>query len=289
MNDVTRVSPGDDASRHDNGSHILTALYRARRFNLWMGDTLRPYLGQRILEVGAGIGSLTRQFIPRELYVASDVNPDYLRHLRAFADGKSYLRVMELDAGDRRCFRDLANRFDTVLMLNVLEHLPDEGASLGNVWSALSPGGRAIVLVPQHPALYGTLDAALAHRERYTEAGLRRALTGAGFRIETVFDFNRFSVPGWWVNGKVLRRRRFSRVQLALIDVLMPLLRRIDHLWPWGGISLVGVGVKDAAVGDHRGASAASTTSVTGGGTHASTTTNAKRAGTRMADHPGTT
>ena len=56
---MTRLQLGDDASHHDDGSHILTVLYRARRFNLWMGDTLRPYVGQRVLEVGAGIGSLT--------------------------------------------------------------------------------------------------------------------------------------------------------------------------------------------------------------------------------------
>lgn len=237
---------GADFDRDDSGSHILTVLYRASRFNLWMADTLRPYVGQRVLEIGAGLGSLTSQFVPRERYVASDVNPNYLQSLREFARGKAYLQVLEIDAGDQTHFVDLTDRFDTVLMLNVIEHLPDEGKALGNVWSALEPGGRAIVLVPQHPALYGTLDAALEHRERYTEAGLRRALTEAGFRIEAVFDFNRFSVPGWWVNGKVLRRRRFSRLQVMLIDALMPVLRRIDRLWPWGGMSLVGIGVKAA-------------------------------------------
>ena len=241
----------DDAYLDDEyGAHILTTLDRARRFNLWMGETLRPYVGQRVLEIGAGIGSLTNQLVPRELYVASDVNPSYLRYLRAYALGKPYLRVMEIDAEKPAHFSELADRFDTALMLNVLEHVGDEHIALRNVWSALAPGGRAIVLVPQHPALYGTLDAALEHRERYTEAHLRHALADAGFRIEALFDFNRFSAPGWWLNGKVLRRKRFSRVQLKLIDTLMPILKRIDRRWPWSGISVVGIGLKVVPHGD---------------------------------------
>jgi len=72
----------DDLYREDEyGSHILVGLEHTRRFNVWMGDTLRPYVGHRVLEIGAGIATLTNQFIPRELYVASDINPNYLYYL----------------------------------------------------------------------------------------------------------------------------------------------------------------------------------------------------------------
>jgi SAM-dependent methyltransferase len=152
---------------------------------------------------------------------------------------------MEIDAANPDHFRDLENQFDTVIMLNVLEHLEDEQQALRNLWSALQPGGRAIVLVPQHPALYGTLDKALEHRKRYTPADFEQALTQAGFRVEKIFDFNRFSAPGWWLNGKVLRRKKFSRTQLKIMDTLMPVLKRIEGLWPWSGVSVIGIGVKD--------------------------------------------
>ena len=198
-----------------------------------------------MLEIGAGIGNLTNQFIPRELYIASDINPNYLHYLRSYSFGKPYLRVMEIDAQDAGAFLGLEGQFDTVIMLNVLEHLMDAQQALANLWSALQPGGRAIVLVPQHPGLYGTLDEALEHRLRYTELDFERTLTRAGFRIEKLFDFNRFSAPGWWFNGKVLRRRKFSRVQLKTIDILMPIIKRIDHLFPWSGVSLVAIAVKD--------------------------------------------
>ncbi len=235
----------DDIYREDSyGSNILNDLQHARRFNRWMGQTLRPYLGNRVLEIGAGIGNLTNQFIPRELYVASDINPHYLDFLRSYSFGKPYLRVMNVDANSPEDFAPLAGQFDTVLMVNVLEHVPDEAVALANIFQALESGGRAVILVPQHPQLYGTLDTALEHRERYTAAKLRQSLESAGFRVEKCFDFNRTSVPSWWLNGKVLKRTGFSRVQLKVLEVLMPVIRRTDRILPWQGLSVIGVGVK---------------------------------------------
>jgi glycosyltransferase involved in cell wall biosynthesis len=236
----------DDLYKEDEyGSHILVELERTRRFNLWMGETLRPFIGDRVLEIGAGIGNLTNQFIPRDLYIASDINPNYLHYLRSYSFGKPYLRVMKVDASNPLDFRDLENQFDTVVMLNVLEHLSDEQKALRNLWSALQPGGKAIVLVPQHPGLYGTLDRALEHKQRYTPKNFEQALTQAGFRVERMFDFNRFSVPGWWLNGKLLRRTKFSRFQLKVMDTMMPFLKRIEGLWPWKGVSVIAIAVKD--------------------------------------------
>ena len=235
----------DDIYKEDEyGSHILVSLEKARRFNLWMGQTLAPYVGDRVLEIGAGIGTLTSQFIPRQFYLASDVNPSYLSYLRGYSVGKPYLRVRHIDAGIPGDFVGLEEKFDTVLMVNVLEHVPDEQVTLRNIRSSLMPGGRAVILVPQHPALYGTLDRALEHRERYTRKSLQEGLEQAGFEVERIFDFNRFSVPGWWLSGKVLRRETFSRAQLKVLQMTMPMLRRVDRAFPWGGLSLIAVAVK---------------------------------------------
>jgi glycosyltransferase involved in cell wall biosynthesis len=243
---MLRFTAIDDIYMEDEyGSRILSELEHARRFNFWMGKTLRPFVGDRVLEIGAGIGTLTNQFISRELYVASDINPHYLRYLQSYSFGKPYLQVMNVDAGESDDFEALEEKFDTALMINVLEHVPDEHVALRNLWSALQPGGRAVILVPQHPAIYGTLDKVLHHRERYTEAKLRSALTKAQFSVENIFDFNRVSVPGWWLSGRVLRRKTFSRVQLKILDLLMPILSRIDRMWPWKGLSLIAVAVKD--------------------------------------------
>jgi glycosyltransferase involved in cell wall biosynthesis len=237
----------DDIYKQDEyGSHILISLEKMRRFNLWMGKTLMPHVGDRVLEIGAGIGTLTGQFIPRECYLASDINPSYLSYLRAYAIGKPYLQVQRIDAGVPDDFCGLEERFDTILMINVLEHVPDEQVALKNMWSALIPGGRAVILVPQHQGLYGSLDRALEHRERYTRKSLEQGLEKAGFCVDSIADFNRFSVPGWWLNGKVLQRKTFSPVQLKVLQMTMPVLRRIDSLLPWGGLSLIAVATKPA-------------------------------------------
>jgi glycosyltransferase involved in cell wall biosynthesis len=246
---IVRYALVDDLYKKDEyGSHILVVLEQATRFNTWMGRTLRPFVGDRVLEVGAGIGTLTNQFIPRDFYVASDINPHYLEYLRSYSVGKPYLNTRKLDVEDANDFEDLKSRFDTAIMVNVLEHV-DEESALRNLWSALEDGGRAVILVPQHVGLYGTLDVALEHRRRYTRASLEAALGRTGFRVERIFDFNRFSVPGWWLNGKVLRRTAFSRAQLKIVNTLVPVMSRLDRLLPWGGLSLIAVGVKEAEVG----------------------------------------
>jgi SAM-dependent methyltransferase len=239
---LLRFSLIDDIYADDEyGSHILHQLERTRRFNLWMGERLRPFIGDRILEIGSGIGNLTEQFIPREMYVASDVNPNYVGYLRAYSVGKPYLQVRTLDVMSTADFSGLDGRFDTVLMVNVLEHVTDPSVALANVHRALAPGGRAVILVPQHPWLYGTLDTALQHRERYTREGLRTSLVEAGFAVEEMLEFNRGSLPGWWFNGRVLKRNVFSRVQLKIFDMAVPIIRRIDRFLPWPSQSLIAI------------------------------------------------
>src|SRR5262249_36762660 len=100
---------------HEYGSRSRHELERTRRSNLWLTDTLRPYLGDRVLEIGAGIGDLTAEFIPRDVYCASDINPTYLAYLRSYATGKPYLQIRKVDASSEDDFKELAGRFDTVL------------------------------------------------------------------------------------------------------------------------------------------------------------------------------
>lgn len=236
----------DDLYQHDEyGSALLQELEHARRMNLWTGRRLRPYVGDRVLELDAGLGTLTNQFIPRDAYVATDVNPHYLSYLRSYALGKPYLQVRKLDATRPDDFAGLEGRFDTALAINVIENLEDPRALLQHLHQTLEDGGRAVVLVPAHPRLYGTMDVALDRKRRYTRASLVQELEGAGFRVQKVFDFNRFSVPGWWVNGKIFRRKRFSRLQLKTLEVLLPVVRRIDRMLPWRGLSLIAIARKE--------------------------------------------
>jgi len=222
------------------GAHILHSLARARRFSRWMSDVIRPWIGRSVLEIGAGIGNLTVHLVPRDRYRATDINPDYLDYLANFAVGKPYLEVGELHAESAPGFAPLAGTFDTVVCLNVLEHLDEPVAVLQNFRTALAPGGRAIVLVPQGPGRYNSLDRALGHRLRYTRDKLRATVAEAGLEVEQLLEFNRAAVPGWRLNGW-LRRTSFSRMQLKMYDSVVWLVRRLDRFLPWHGISLIAI------------------------------------------------
>lgn len=230
--------------RDRHGLTILLDMNNSRRFNKWMTDTLRPFLGERVLEVGAGIGNMTKYFIPRQSYLVSDMDERALEYLRSYAIGKPYMNVAKIDAASPGDFKGLQEKFDTVVLVNVLEHVKDEQGTLANLRSVLAPGGKLVVLVPQFPSLYGMFDTVLEHRERYTREKLKSSLASSGFEIQTLFDFNRASVPSWYLNGKILKRKRFSLIQLKILETLMPLIRILDRFLPWGGLSLIAVGVK---------------------------------------------
>jgi glycosyltransferase involved in cell wall biosynthesis len=219
------------------GSEILARLSRVGRFTKWMADTIRPYMGERVLEIGAGIGNLTEHLVPRRRYWASDVNPQYLDRLEKLKPTRPYLDVRHTDATLAETFPE--ERFDTIVCLNVVEHLENDVLALQNFRKALDDHGRAIVLVPNGPGLYGTLDRVLGHYRRYTREQIISVCEQAGFTVERVLKFNHFSAPGWWWNGKILKKETFGFWQMKILDMLMPVLRPIDRFLPFPHLSWI--------------------------------------------------
>jgi glycosyltransferase involved in cell wall biosynthesis/phospholipid N-methyltransferase len=243
---IVRFWMQDDIYAEDEyGSHILHSLERAQRFNRWMADAIAPHVGARVLEIGAGIGNLTTELLPRDFYLASDINPHYIAYLRNQALGKPYLQVDRIGLEEAACFDAWQGRFDTVVCLNVLEHVRDPLAALRNMRSALAPGGRLVLYVPQGPWLYSSLDEVLEHRCRYTRDALAAELAATGFTVELMRPFNRVGVAGWWWNGKVLRRREFGRLQLKLFNMGVPVVKLLDRLLPTPGLGLIAVARRD--------------------------------------------
>ncbi len=234
----------DDIYDEKAGHEILIDLSRAHRFNRWMAAIIRPELGHSVLEVGAGIGNLTSQLLPRERYIATDFDDLHLSVLRDLSMSRSSLEVRRLDAAEGGDYADLHGTVDSIVCLNVLEHIPEAAATLENFYRTLVPGGKVVVLVPQGSWLYSPLDEALKHVKRYSRGELRRELEAAGFEVEKEFSFNRIGVIGWLLNGKLLRRVRIPKFQLKLFDSFVWLWRRIDWLLPWRGLSLVAVARK---------------------------------------------
>ena len=229
----------------DTGLEILDALSYAPNFNHWMADTILPYAGERVLEIGAGTGNLTRPLAHRrKYYAATDIGQEHLEALRNRFAHRPNLEVRRCDvinAEDTGYFR---GRVDTIVCLNVLEHVDDATAALRNLYDVLEPGGRLIVLVPQGPEIYGALDQALGHHQRYTQQQLRERLAEAGFSVERLIEFNRVSRPGWIFTGKVLRRRTLPRFPLRIFNSLVWLWRKIDGSLPWPSVSIIAIARK---------------------------------------------
>ena len=176
---ILRYAFVDDQENSDPGYKTLLRLSRAERYNRWMLEQLAPWLGQRVLEIGSGIGSFTRYLVGRELIVATDINPRYLRILRNTFERHTRVEVEPLDlmAFDPAPFA--GRGFDTILCLNVLEHVEDDSDALRRLHAALAPGGRLLLLVPAHQRLYGAIDRAIDHHRRYEPGRARREARGS--------------------------------------------------------------------------------------------------------------
>jgi SAM-dependent methyltransferase len=224
----------------ETGGEILDRLSRAPRFTRWMADVVRPYIGDRVLEIGAGTGNMSVQLMPRQLYWATDVNPHYLDYLARLRAARPYMRAGFTDGGDGKTF-PTGQSFDTVVCLNVIEHVQDDVGALRNIWNALDDGGRAIILVPCGPRLYGSLDEVLGHFRRYTEDQLVGVARQAGFRVEHMLKFNRAGVGAWWLNGRILRKRTFGLGQIKMLNILTPTFRLLDRWLPLPPLSLIAI------------------------------------------------
>jgi glycosyltransferase involved in cell wall biosynthesis len=233
-----------EAPAGDVGAITLRRMEGLAGYNRWLHDRFDAFLGQRVLEVGSGVGNQTRYFADRERVVASDIEPHYLRELRRRFEESENVRVASftfpLAEADRTDLR--AERIDSIVCMNVLEHIEHDGPTLRDFAAVLPPGGRLVLLVPALPALYGTLDVALHHFRRYDKAGLTRLVTESGFDVQDIRFLNRPGVFGWWLNSRVLKRTVLPRGQLSAFKWLMPILKREETHPPSFGMSLLVLG-----------------------------------------------
>ncbi len=230
-----------EAPRGDVGMRTLRRMAALAPYNRWLHDRFEKHLGKRILEVGSGVGNQTRYFIDRERVIASDIEAHYVRELKANFGGRSNVRIagfhFPLSEADREAL--LGEQIDTIVCLNVLEHIEDDHATLRDFGSVLPPGGALVLLVPALSSLYGSLDVHLRHFRRYDREDLLALVAAAGFKVDEVRYVNRPGVFGWWLNSRVLKRKVLPRTQLGAFRWLLPLLRTEERKPPSFGMSLL--------------------------------------------------
>jgi SAM-dependent methyltransferase len=233
----------DDLYRNKD-ANILFAMSQTHRFNTWLADTIRPYVGNRVLEIGAGIGNMSSKLLPRDRYICTEIDPIHLNHLKNLFQNRPNIKIKGIDLSVKHDHSLVREKLNTVVCLNVLEHVEDDHKMLENVFHVLQPGGQAIILVPNTPGLFNSLDETLDHKRRYTKELLKDRLMNAGFTDIELMYFNHSSTPGWILNGHILKRKNFSRIQLKIYDSLIWLIKRVDRFVPWSAQSIIAIAHK---------------------------------------------
>jgi ubiquinone/menaquinone biosynthesis C-methylase UbiE len=205
----------------------------ATRYFAWQSRMAAREVGRRTIEVGCGIGNFTATLADRELVVGLDVEASCIdKHRERFA-GYSNIRSEVMDAGSAQFASLASHRPDSVVCLNVLEHISDDRTALANMASVLGPGGRVILIVPAFAALYGPIDARLGHHRRYSKRGLSELAAAVGLRVRTLKYMNTVGFIGWWVNAKMVPREAQSEAQIKLFDrAIVPVMSRLEAMIP---------------------------------------------------------
>ncbi|HUJ23111.1 MAG TPA: glycosyltransferase [Bryobacteraceae bacterium] len=235
----------DDLYATPYGRAFLNNLTGTPQYLSWLTRVLRPFVGDTVLEVGAGIGNISARLMGRRLfYVAGEKEPLYLHALTNRFLRTPNVTVRKMDPECAADFAEFQESFDTVLSVNVLEYVDDPAHTLAILRDTLKPGGRLIVLVPQGRVLYGSLDETMGHKRRFERAEARRLIEKAGMKVESMRSLNKTSAVSWWFYSRVLRTSHINKLSLKVFDKTVWLWRRIDGLLPWRGLSLVVVARK---------------------------------------------
>lgn len=225
------------------GQETLQRLEQFNEYSEWIFEKISHDIGDRVLEVGSGMGSIAKRLTNKPELVLSDKDERYLEVLRKRFARRSNVKVMNYDI--EKYSPELAElQPDTIICLNVLEHVEDDVNVLRNFYKTLAPGGRLVLLVPASKALYSGIDRSLGHVRRYSREDLLRKLRDTGFEVGDMFFFNRVGWVGWFVAGKVFRSNRIGRTHIRIHKLILPLCKLFDRIPASFGLSLVGVSRK---------------------------------------------
>ena len=253
MSDIV-VSPLHESSEIE-GTTTDARLNRYRLFDevnapymRWQVEQFGSFLGPRLLEVGCGVGSILAQLPPREFVMGVDIEADLVAYsAHRFSDRRRYefasLDISAPSTENRAMLK--GHRFDTVMSINVLEHVRDDAAALATMADVVEPGGTLAILVPAHPSLYGPYDEMEGHFRRYSRGGLRDLLTRTGLDIVRLQRFNMVGAAGWWFQYRLLRRRIHGQGHFKILQAALPALKVLEGMVkPPLGLSLVAVAKK---------------------------------------------
>lgn len=231
------------------GWEILDVISEAHKFNEWMYQTIQPYCSGKILEIGSGIGNISKLFIDMNADITlSDIRANYCEVLKMkFPKVKEVAQLDLTHPHFEKEYKEYIDTFDTVFALNVVEHIKEDELALANCFKLLKNGGRVVILVPAYQKLYNKFDEELEHFRRYTRKQLNDVIERNGFQVIHSQYFNFMGIPGWYFSGKLQKHKSIPKDQMQLYNRLVPIFKLIDKmLFNKVGLSAISVGMKES-------------------------------------------
>jgi SAM-dependent methyltransferase len=244
-NPITALNASPEGTTLLYPGQELAAMDHANNYHRWILDLFRPYLGSRIAEVGAGIGSFSRIILESAhvqqltaLEPAANLFPILQDRLQVTPRAQAL--PLYLDAWQP------VQAPDSIAAVNVMEHIRDDEQFLRDAHRILAPGGTILLFVPALPGLYGRLDSQFGHFRRYLKPELASKLQLAGFHIEKLHYVNFTGIVSWYVTSKILKRSTIPASSVQFYDrVVIPIVRRLEAVvTPPVGQNLVVIGRK---------------------------------------------
>jgi len=215
------------------GYHTLGLLSGADNYNRWMFKTLAPFCSGNILEIGSGVGNISECLLENfENVTLSDLRSEYCEVLhKRFDKSDSLEGIHKIDLVEtefEKSYNHLFNKFDTIIALNVIEHIKDDSLAINNCKKLLKEDGKLIVLVPAYQCLYNQMDSMLEHYRRYSQKKLKSLLKNEGMiNIHSQY-FNAAGILGWWLTGSFFNHKTIPEKNINLFNKLVFLFKIID-------------------------------------------------------------
>ncbi len=207
----------------------LEDLSHAVNYMHWVLDAFRPYLGRTVIEVGAGMGGFSKTVIDGidpDVFIACEPAPNMFKSLEANLRGARNAVTVKGFLKDAVSL--LPHSPDTILYVNVLEHIFHDRRELALAHESLAGDGHVCILVPAHQFLYSRLDKLVGHHRRYSKRELVDAAESAGFRTLKCYYIDFFGIIGWWVLFRLLKQERPDAGRVSFYDrTLVPLMRKM--------------------------------------------------------------
>jgi 2-polyprenyl-3-methyl-5-hydroxy-6-metoxy-1,4-benzoquinol methylase len=212
------------------GVETLRRMASVDRYNQWVFQKLAHHLGLRVLEVGCGIGNMTPFWLRANQVTCIDVLPESVAAVRRQFAATPHVEALVADITSPTAVDHLGpSHYDTVVCINVLEHIEYDGVALRHMHDVLMPGGKLLLFVPAGQYLYGHLDQVLGHYRRYALASLRALVQAQGFEVLEASYMNAAGIPGWFLSSRILRREAPPRGLLWLFNLLTPVFVRVEE------------------------------------------------------------